>query len=191
MSGQVTDDRHGLTSTEVYESVVDFHTPRLFLMTLPVVALWVYVFWGGLERKTVAWFPVGALAAGAFWSVRAWKPWEMAPHRMMKGLRRAPPEESAIQRVTARYFATLRCRLTQGLWVSAGAVFPWLIYGVSDFFKGRPLRLGAHGTPPSVMIFLGVVEGVRGRSVALASLAAEFRRAWPALHREAKDEAAR
>lgn len=179
----------GLSPDEVYESVMDFYTPRLFLITLPVIVLWVYVFWGGLERKTVAWFPVGTLATAVVWSVRTWKPWEMVPHRMMKGLRRAPLAESAIQLVTARFFATLRCRLIQGLWVSAGAVFPWVIYGVSALFKSRPLRLGVHGTPMSVMIFLGVVEAVRGRSVALASLARVFRRAWPALQLEAREEA--
>jgi hypothetical protein len=177
----------GLTPDEVLAAAADFRTPRLMLMTAPVLVLWVFVFWGGLEAGSAEWFSVGTLWMAAFWSFKGWEPWKMVPHRLLMGLPLAPKELSPIQRVTAEFFRTPRCRRIQGAWIALGSVFPWLIYGVSAVCDGRPLRPGTHPTAWWAMVLLGVIEGVRGRAPALYSLAGQLQKNWPDLLRRAEE----
>jgi hypothetical protein len=160
---------------------MDLHTPRLFLMTAPVLWFWVYLFWGGLESSTRKWFLVGTLYWAGLCAVRGWEPWAMAIHRLLHGLPPAPVEQSPIQMATSAFFKLPRCRAIQGVTVAAGGVIPWIIQGISAACGGRPLRPGTYPTPGWAMIIMGLVEGIRGCSVAYYLLAGELQREWPSV----------
>lgn|SRR5262249_43392182 len=180
--GMTQRTRHtGLSASATLRSALDFRKPWFILATTPLLALWVFVFWGGWHPLDALWFSAGAIGTALVWSSQGWEPWNMALNRVTRGRAQRPNEYSLIQQITADFFAMPRLKQIQAAWIGAGALIPWLISGASLLIGARPFRVWPEPMQWWVMVILGIGEAIRGRAIALYVLAGLLQRNWPQL----------
>src|SRR5439155_15022955 len=159
-----------------------FRTPWLVLATTPAILCFeVFVFWGGRNLESAPWFAVGVIGTALVWSLQGWEPWNMALNQIARGRAMRPDEYSQIQRVTVQFFKTRRLKLLHAILIGAGVPIPWLITGISHIFEGQPLRPWVQALPWWAMTLFGVIEGIRGRAIALFVLVGRLEESWPTL----------
>lgn len=178
--------RTGLSADAVLESALEFRRPWFIAVTTPLLWFPVFIFWGGKNLSTAAWFAASVVGTGLAWATQGWEPWNMALNQVLRGRALRREEYGPIQRTTVEFFKTPRLRLIQGMLIALGAGLPWLISGLSVALGGQPFRPWPHAVPWWGMLIVGVGEAIRGRAIALYVLAGQLHKSWPALLRRAE-----
>ena len=182
----------GVTESEgahILDAARQYRGPWLIAATLPIVYIWLIVFWDGRRASTAIWFSIGVVATAAIWSAQGWEPWNMAWIRQMSGGKRQHDDSILIEQTVSDFFCEPENVRTQFIWIAAGAVLPWLIMGAGRLLNGQYIKTSPSMIPWWAMLILGIGEAVRGRATALFVLSRRLEANWPALLRRSHGDA--